>query len=584
MSIIKLRRDTTDNWEQVNPVLAKDEPGWDFELRQLRIGDGVTAWLSLPVISGARGDTGSTGSMGSKGAPAVTSVRPNPGWEWQLSQAGTPASDALGKLAVMAVNEGYVPTLTVTDNLFPIASATSVLGFHKRSGRFITIDNDEHVQLLNVDANKLVTKVGNQLSVRNQVAPETIDQQCTVLVSAEGSEGLYHFNVVPFGGGPSFMYVTRFGVNESGTEMTGPHHQAMAASEPNPIIAVRAAYSDDLEALFYLTLDSLGTLKIRMYSIADATCTAPVFLTGNAPNVATGVDIASLAAISIACAKDSNAMVVTYKKDLAVRAVSIDFSPSWQSGYFDSSAFIIGVAATVLPVSVEEIVSCAIIPAESRQLVLTVRTNIPSTYDRGSVFSIKSLRNKVEVLTTDQTLVLNYPYNGEPGIKEAHLVKDPLSSVVVACYPNPTLPSFRVDVFGMLPNGLPAILHKGITEPHGIDVGNSGLRNFCVAVDSITGLYLITLEVDNQQFVIVAEAQRSQVTPISTTNPVLMSIGDNDYGKTTLIGDIVNAFSNLIPGKTYYLTAEGSITTDDTGLARLGRALSETELLIAPRI
>lgn len=45
--IIQVRRDTTTNWESVNPVLHQGELGWDLDQKKLKIGDGVTAWSSL---------------------------------------------------------------------------------------------------------------------------------------------------------------------------------------------------------------------------------------------------------------------------------------------------------------------------------------------------------------------------------------------------------------------------------------------------------------------------------------------------------------------------------------------------------
>ena len=44
---IQLRRDTTANWENINPILADGEPGYDIVTNQVRIGDGSTAWTGL---------------------------------------------------------------------------------------------------------------------------------------------------------------------------------------------------------------------------------------------------------------------------------------------------------------------------------------------------------------------------------------------------------------------------------------------------------------------------------------------------------------------------------------------------------
>ena len=47
---ILLRRGTTDEWEDANPVLAQGEPGFDVESRVLKIGDGQSPWEQLPGL------------------------------------------------------------------------------------------------------------------------------------------------------------------------------------------------------------------------------------------------------------------------------------------------------------------------------------------------------------------------------------------------------------------------------------------------------------------------------------------------------------------------------------------------------
>jgi len=56
MSKIQLRRDTAANWASSNPVLAAGEVGWDSTNTQLRIGDGSTAWATLPVAASKPSD------------------------------------------------------------------------------------------------------------------------------------------------------------------------------------------------------------------------------------------------------------------------------------------------------------------------------------------------------------------------------------------------------------------------------------------------------------------------------------------------------------------------------------------------
>jgi hypothetical protein len=60
---IQLRRDTTHNWESINPILADGEPGYDIVTNEIRIGNGSNVWseLSANTISGGGGtSTGNT--------------------------------------------------------------------------------------------------------------------------------------------------------------------------------------------------------------------------------------------------------------------------------------------------------------------------------------------------------------------------------------------------------------------------------------------------------------------------------------------------------------------------------------------
>lgn len=60
---IQLRGDTAANWTSVNPVLAAREFGLETDTRKFKIGDGSTAWASLPygaVTSGSTSDLSQT--------------------------------------------------------------------------------------------------------------------------------------------------------------------------------------------------------------------------------------------------------------------------------------------------------------------------------------------------------------------------------------------------------------------------------------------------------------------------------------------------------------------------------------------
>lgn len=48
---IQFRRDTSANWASVNPVLAQGELGLDLTTLQYKIGNGSSAWNSLPYVT-----------------------------------------------------------------------------------------------------------------------------------------------------------------------------------------------------------------------------------------------------------------------------------------------------------------------------------------------------------------------------------------------------------------------------------------------------------------------------------------------------------------------------------------------------
>jgi len=48
---IKPRRDTSANWASTNPTLQSGEIGFDTTTGQFKIGDGTTAWSSLPYVT-----------------------------------------------------------------------------------------------------------------------------------------------------------------------------------------------------------------------------------------------------------------------------------------------------------------------------------------------------------------------------------------------------------------------------------------------------------------------------------------------------------------------------------------------------
>ena len=52
---IQLRRDTAANWASNNPTLSEGEIGYDTTNKTLKVGDGTTAWDTLPDIQSGGG-------------------------------------------------------------------------------------------------------------------------------------------------------------------------------------------------------------------------------------------------------------------------------------------------------------------------------------------------------------------------------------------------------------------------------------------------------------------------------------------------------------------------------------------------
>jgi len=78
MSItFQFRQGPDADWTSANTLLLAGEPGYNTTNGQLKIGDGTSAWNSLPYLSstgstGSTGQTGPTGSQGIKGDTGVT--------------------------------------------------------------------------------------------------------------------------------------------------------------------------------------------------------------------------------------------------------------------------------------------------------------------------------------------------------------------------------------------------------------------------------------------------------------------------------------------------------------------------------
>ena len=79
---ILLRRDTSTNWSNSNPILANGEQGYETNTGKMKIGDGILNWNSLSYFS--TGDTGPTGPTGPMGLSS---------WSYFVQNGGFTLSD-----------------------------------------------------------------------------------------------------------------------------------------------------------------------------------------------------------------------------------------------------------------------------------------------------------------------------------------------------------------------------------------------------------------------------------------------------------------------------------------------------------
>jgi hypothetical protein len=100
--LIRIRRDTFANWQAADPVLALGEISYDLTNHEIRVGDGSTAWLSLPTVGNA------TLADGDKGDIVVASS----GTSWTLDAAIV--ADIASKLEASALNLGTATTPATT--------------------------------------------------------------------------------------------------------------------------------------------------------------------------------------------------------------------------------------------------------------------------------------------------------------------------------------------------------------------------------------------------------------------------------------------------------------------------------------
>jgi hypothetical protein len=74
MTKIQLKRDTAANWSINNPTPSAGEPCFEIDTGKLKIGDGITAYNSLPYQGGTSDTAGGSGDVTSAGNNTFTGM------------------------------------------------------------------------------------------------------------------------------------------------------------------------------------------------------------------------------------------------------------------------------------------------------------------------------------------------------------------------------------------------------------------------------------------------------------------------------------------------------------------------------
>lgn len=114
-TLIQIRRGTSAEWNEANPVLSAGEPGLETDTRKIKHGDGVTPWFDLPYASGTLSISDVTGLQGALNDKA-------------------PAAGSTGIVTVGSVTATSVNKVTITQ---PSTGATLTLA----NGKTLTANN-----------------------------------------------------------------------------------------------------------------------------------------------------------------------------------------------------------------------------------------------------------------------------------------------------------------------------------------------------------------------------------------------------------------------------------------------------------
>lgn len=109
MAKIKLRRDTSQNWNNIDPTLASGEPGYDTTNNKLKIGNGTNAWSELSYLTDESGGA-ELGLFKFSGSTIGTKNNPDTGGWGAYDLVLNPGGESAASIYIPSVGnqgEGY---------------------------------------------------------------------------------------------------------------------------------------------------------------------------------------------------------------------------------------------------------------------------------------------------------------------------------------------------------------------------------------------------------------------------------------------------------------------------------------------
>ena len=164
---IRLRRGTSTDWQNANPVLDLGEPGFEIDTGKLKIGDGSTPWNSLPYTAGEIQYLKQLDDVDDNLSPTNGQVLQYNGTEWTAGDVST--ADEKVKADVSDPSEGYLSD--------------------KVDGDSISVDTVNHYLKVNVDDTTIeVDTTNHYLKVKDGVFADINHNHDSVYVKLEDYE------------------------------------------------------------------------------------------------------------------------------------------------------------------------------------------------------------------------------------------------------------------------------------------------------------------------------------------------------------------------------------------------------------